>query len=124
MENEVGYFIPITIADNPPENSRIVTEEPFGPVIPLLKYEDYDDVIERANNSVYGLGSSVWGTDIELAKTIAQRLQSGTTWINECAVLSPTVPFGGHKQSGLGFENGLDGLKEYTLCKIIRINKG
>ena len=124
MENEAGYFIPITIADNPPENSRIVTEEPFGPVIPLLKYEDYDDVIERANNSVYGLGSSVWGTDIELAKTIAQRLQSGTTWINECAVLSPTVPFGGHKQSGLGFENGLDGLKEYTLCKIIRINKG
>ena len=124
VENEAGYFIPITIADNPPENSRIVTEEPFGPVIPLLKYEDYDDVIERANNSVYGLGSSVWGTDIELAKTIAQRLQSGTTWINECAVLSPTVPFGGHKQSGLGFENGLDGLKEYTLCKIIRINKG
>ena len=124
VENEAGYFIPITIADNPPENSRIVTEEPFGPVIPLLKYEDYDDVIERANNSVYGLGSSVWGTDIELAKTIAQRLQAGTTWINECAVLSPTVPFGGHKQSGLGFENGLDGLKEYTLCKIIRINKG
>ena len=124
VENEAGYFIPITIADNPPENSRIVTEEPFGPVIPLLKYEDYDDVIERANNSVYGLGSSVWGKDIELAKTIAQRLQAGTTWINECAVLSPTVPFGGHKQSGLGFENGLDGLKEYTLSKIIRINKG
>ncbi len=124
VENEAGYFIPITIADNPPENSRIVTEEPFGPVIPLLKYEDYDDVIERANNSDYGLGSSVWGKDIELAKTIAQRLQAGTTWINECAVLSPSVPFGGHKQSGLGFENGLDGLKEYTLCKIIRINKG
>ena len=124
VENEVGYFIPITIADNPPENSRIVTEEPFGPVIPLLKYEDYDDVIERANNSDYGLGSSVWGKDIELAKTIAQRLQSGTTWINECGVLSPAVPFGGHKQSGLGFEGGLEGLKEYTLCKIIRINKG
>ena len=124
VENEAGYFIPITIADNPPENSRIVTEEPFGPVIPLLKYEDYDDVIERANNSNYGLGSSVWGKDIELAKTIAQRLQAGTTWINECAVLSPTVPFGGHKQSGIGFENGLDGLKEYTLSKIIRINKG
>ena len=123
-ENEAGYFIPITIADNPPENARIVTEEPFGPVIPLLQYEDYDDVIERANNSVYGLGSSVWGKDIELAKTIAQRLQSGTTWINECAVLSPSVPFGGHKQSGLGFEGGLEGLKEYTLCKVIRINKG
>ena len=124
VENEAGYFITITIADNPPENSRIVTEEPFGPVIPLLKYEDYDDVIERANNSDYGLGSSVWGKDIELAKTIAQRLQSGTTWINECGVLSPAVPFGGHKQSGLGFEGGLEGLKEYTLCKIIRINKG
>lgn len=124
VEDEAGYFIPIIIADNPPENSRIVTEEPFGPVIPLLKYEDYEDVIERANNSVYGLGASVWGKDIELAKTIAQRLQAGTVWINECAVLSPGVPFGGHKQSGVGLEGGLDGLKESTLSKFIRINKG
>lgn len=118
-----GYFIPITIADNPPDDSRIVTEEPFGPVIPLLKYEDYDDVIRRANNTEYGLGSSVWGKDIEFAKSIASKLESGTTWINECAAVSPRVPFGGHKQSGLGLESGIEGLKEYVLVKVIRINK-
>lgn len=118
-----GYFIPITIADNPPDDSRIVTEEPFGPVIPLLKYEDYDDVIRRANNTDYGLGSSVWGKDIEFAKSIASKLESGTTWINECATVSPSVPFGGHKQSGIGLESGIEGLKEYVLVKVIRINK-
>lgn len=118
-----GYFIPITIVDNPPEDSPIVTVEAFGPVIPLLKYRDYDEVIERANNSSYGLGGSVWGKDLKLAKSIAQRLQTGTVWINECGALSPTVPFCGHKQSGFGVELGEDGLKEYTNIKVIRVNK-
>lgn len=118
-----GYFIPITIVDNPPEDSPIVTEEAFGPVIPLIKYEDYDDVIERANNSDFGLGGSVWGKDLDFAKSIAQRLETGTVWINDCSSLSPTVPFSGHKQSGLGTEGSVEGLKEYTNVKVIRINK-
>lgn len=118
-----GYFIPITIVDNPPEDSTIVTEEAFGPIVPLLKYRDYDEVIERANNSPFGLGGSVWGKDLEFAKSIAQRLETGTVWINDCASLSPTVPFGGHKQSGMGTESSLEGLKEYTNTKVIRINR-
>lgn len=118
-----GYFIPVTIVDNPPEDSPIVTEEAFGPVIPLIKYHDYDEVIEKANNSPFGLGGSVWGRDLDFAKSIAQRLETGTVWINDCSSLSPNVPFSGHKQSGYGTEGSIEGLKEYTNIKIIRINK-
>ncbi|MDQ1002203.1 acyl-CoA reductase-like NAD-dependent aldehyde dehydrogenase [Neobacillus niacini] len=118
-----GYFIPVTIVDNPPENARVVTEEAFGPIVPLLKYQSYEEVIERANRSQYGLGGSIWGKDIELAKSIADKLETGTVWINEIGALSPTIPFGGHKQSGYGIEGSVEGLKEYTNTKIIRINK-
>jgi aldehyde dehydrogenase (NAD+) len=109
-----GYFIPVTILDNPPEDSRIVQEEQFGPVLPLMKFDDYDDVIARANASEYGLGGSVWGTDGEKAFEIAKRIQSGTVWVNEARHLSPTAAFGGIKSSGLGVEGGEEGLLEYT----------
>ena len=123
IEDKPGYFIPITIVDNPPENSRVVVEEAFGPVLPVLKYSDYEDVIARANNTNYGLGGSVWGKDLELAKSIADRLDTGTVWINEAQVLSPDAPFGGHKESGMGVESSLDGIKEYTNSKTIMIKK-
>ncbi|BEV01726.1 aldehyde dehydrogenase family protein [Novosphingobium olei] len=109
-----GYFIPITILDNPPENSRIVQEEQFGPVLPLIQFDDYDDVIARANATDYGLGGSVWSTDEEKAFELAQRIQSGTVWVNETQHLSPLAAFGGMKQSGVGVEGGLEGLLEYT----------
>ena len=109
-----GYFIPVTILDNPPEDSRIVQEEQFGPVLPLLKFDDYDDVVARANATDYGLGGSVWGNDEEKAFEIATRIQSGTVWVNEVQHLSPTAAFGGLKQSGLGVEGGEEGLLEYT----------
>jgi aldehyde dehydrogenase (NAD+) len=109
-----GYFIPITILDNPPEDSRIVQEEQFGPVLPLIKFDDYDDVIARTNASDYGLGGSVWSKDEEKAWTLAQQIQSGTVWVNETQHLSPLSAFGGLKQSGVGVEGGLEGLLEYT----------
>lgn len=109
-----GYFIPVTILDNPPENSRIVQEEQFGPVLPLLKFDDYDDVVARANATEYGLGGSIWGNDENKAFEIAKRIQSGTVWVNEVQHLSPTAAFGGLKQSGLGVEGGEEGLLEYT----------
>lgn len=109
-----GYFIPVTILDNPPEDSRIVQEEQFGPVLPLLKFDDYDDVVARANATDYGLGGSVWGNDEAKAFEIAKRIQSGTVWVNEVQHLSPTAAFGGLKQSGLGVEGGEEGLLEYT----------
>lgn len=109
-----GYFIPVTIIDNPPEDARIVQEEQFGPVLPLIKFDDYDDVIARANATDYGLGGSIWSSDEDRAFELAQRIQSGTVWVNETQHLSPTAAFGGMKHSGIGVEGGADGLKEFT----------
>jgi acyl-CoA reductase-like NAD-dependent aldehyde dehydrogenase len=118
-----GYFMPITIIDNPPEDSRVVVEEAFGPVLPLLKFSDIDDVIARANASDYGLAASVWGKDIAAARAIAERIEAGTVWVNEIHTFSPHVAFGGHKQSGIGIENALEGLAEYTNAQTLVINE-
>ena len=114
-----GYFVPITIVDNPPDDSAVVVEEAFGPVLPLLKFNDVEDVIARANNTEYGLAASVWGKDIDAATAIAERIEAGTVWINEIHSFSPHVAFGGHKQSGIGIENALEGLGEYTNSQTI-----
>ncbi|WP_244620736.1 aldehyde dehydrogenase family protein [Metapseudomonas lalkuanensis] len=114
-----GYFIPITLVDNPPDDARCVVEEAFGPVLPLLKYRDVEEVIARANNTEYGLAASVWGRDLAQAQAIAQRLEAGTVWINQVHQFSPHIAFGGHKQSGLGIENALEGLAEYTNVQTI-----
>jgi aldehyde dehydrogenase (NAD+) len=119
-----GYFVPITILDNPPESARIVQEEQFGPVLPLLKVDSIEEALERANSSEYGLGGSVWSSDIDAALAVGERLQTGTVWINETQHLSPLVSFAGHKQSGLGVENGIDGLLEYTNTQTIVVRKG
>uniref|UniRef100_UPI00351430AD aldehyde dehydrogenase family protein n=1 Tax=Qipengyuania sp. TaxID=2004515 RepID=UPI00351430AD len=102
-----GYYVPITILDNPPEDARIVAEEQFGPVMPLLKFDTIDEVIERANNSDYGLAGAVWTKDTDKGVEIAEQLETGTVWINEFMHLSPFAPFGGHKQSGFGAEYGV-----------------
>jgi len=118
-----GFFIPVTVIDNPPEESRVVQEEAFGPVLPLLRFDDVDEVVGRANDSIYGLAASVWSGDVATASAVAQRLEAGTVWINEMQNLSPFATFGGHKQSGLGAENGIDGLMEYTNPQTVSIRK-
>lgn len=118
-----GYFIPLTIVDDPPEDSRVVREEAFGPILPLLRFRDIDDVIERANNSHYGLAGSVWSNDIDKAVGIARRLETGTVWINQNLQNTPATPFAGHKQSGFGVENGRAGLLEFTQPQAIYISK-
>ncbi|GLI79541.1 hypothetical protein PoHVEF18_007878 [Penicillium ochrochloron] len=116
-ENETrpgpGYFVTPTIIDNPPDDSMVVTEEPFGPVIPILRWTSEDEVIRRANNSDYGLGASVWTKDMERASRISKKLKAGTVWTNSHMLLNPLAPFGGHKKSGLGVEWGVEGLKSY-----------
>lgn len=114
-----GYFVPVTIVDNPPEDSRVVAEEAFGPILPLLKFSDIDDVIGRANATEYGLAASVWSKDVKTARAVADRIEAGTVWINEIHSFSPHIAFGGHKQSGIGIENALAGLSEYTNVQTI-----
>ncbi|CAG8109259.1 unnamed protein product, partial [Penicillium nalgiovense] len=93
--------------------SRVVQEEPFAPILPVLKWSEEDDVLERANALETGLGSSVWSKDFERATRMADQLQSGSVWVNSHFDVAPNAPFGGHKQSGMGVEWGLDGLLGY-----------
>ncbi len=121
--NVPGYYVPITILDNPPEDARIVAEEQFGPVMPLMKFSTDDEVIARANNSEYGLAGAVWTKDTDRGVKIAEQLETGTVWVNEYLHLSPFTPFGGHKQSGFGAEYGKEGLLEFTYPQVITVRK-
>jgi acyl-CoA reductase-like NAD-dependent aldehyde dehydrogenase len=118
-----GYFVPLTLVDNPPDDARVVVEEAFGPVLPLLKFTDIDDVVARANDTEYGLAGAVWSGDVGQALAIAHRLDTGTVWINQNLQSTPFTPLGGAKQSGFGQENGLPGLLEFTRPKAIYIPK-
>ncbi|KAB5593923.1 Aldehyde dehydrogenase [Ceratobasidium theobromae] len=118
-----GLFVPVTIVDNPPEDSRIVQEEQFGPILPLLSWKDEWDVVRRANGTPYGLGASVWGDDLTQAARIASQMEAGNIWINEIHTFGPTIPGGGHKQSGIGVENGIEGLSEWTNIQTVSMNK-
>jgi acyl-CoA reductase-like NAD-dependent aldehyde dehydrogenase len=124
IPNNGGYFIPVTIVDNPPENTRVVQEEAFGPVLPMLKFKDIDDVIDRANASEYGLAGAIWSEDVKKATEIAHRMETGTVWINQNLNLRPDTPFAGHKQSGFGAENGMDGLLEYMAPQSVYVARG
>lgn len=114
IPDRLGYFAPITLLDNPPDNSRIVAEEQFGPILPLLKYDEIDEAVARANDCIYGLAGSVWSRDEQRAVEVAARMHTGTVFINHDQYLSPFAPFEGHKQSGFGVEGGVEGMMEYT----------
>jgi len=118
-----GYFIPVTLIDNPPEDSRIVQEEQFGPVLPLLRFDTIDEAISRANATEYGLGATVWSSDLHQAARLCERLEAGNCWVNEAHYLSPFGAFSGHKQSGLGVEGSVEGLLEFTNAKTIFVKK-
>jgi len=112
-ETSKGYFVTPAIIDNPPEDSRIVQEEPFGPIIPLLKWSSEEDVIERANSLETGLGASVWTKDLVRGERMGRELSAGSVWVNSHFDVAPNVPFGGHKSSGIGSEWGMTGFKSY-----------
>jgi acyl-CoA reductase-like NAD-dependent aldehyde dehydrogenase len=114
-----GYFVRPTIVRDIPEGARLVREEQFGPVLPVLRYSDIDDAIARVNDTEYGLGGSVWSSDRERAFAVAARIDAGTVWVNKHLDMQPDTPFGGTKQSGLGVELGPEGLEEFTQTTII-----
>ncbi|AOH87313.1 aldehyde dehydrogenase (plasmid) [Sphingomonas panacis] len=114
-----GYFIRPTIVRDVGDGARIVDEEQFGPILPVVRFGDIDDAIARANRSEYGLGASVWGNNPVKLREVAAQLDAGTVWINGHLDMSPNVPFAGAKQSGLGVELSEQGLHEYTQFKVI-----
>ncbi|MEU8543963.1 aldehyde dehydrogenase family protein [Streptomyces sp. NPDC048717] len=105
-----GFFFAPTILTDVPPDSRVVTGEQFGPVLPVLPYQNLDEAVEAANGTGYGLGGSVWGTDLDRAEAVAERLECGTAWINHHAELSLAQPFAGVKDSGVGVAGGPWGL--------------
>lgn len=121
--NKPGYFITPTIIDNPADNARIVTEEPFGPIVPLMTWKTEEDVLARANDTKMGLGASVWSKDLEQASRMARQLDAGSVWVNTHLELDPNAPFGGHKESGIGFEWSLGGLKAFCNVQSLFLKK-
>ncbi|MCO4888275.1 aldehyde dehydrogenase family protein [Cupriavidus sp. WGtm5] len=121
IDDSEGYFIRPTIVADIEEGARLVDEEQFGPVLPLIRYTDLDDAIRRANASEYGLGASVWSSDVSRARDVAERLVCGSVWINQHLDLAPHIPQAGAKQSGFGVELGGEGLLEFTQIQVVNI---
>jgi acyl-CoA reductase-like NAD-dependent aldehyde dehydrogenase len=119
--DRAGYFYEPTIVTHVPTDARLVTEEQFGPALPIIAYDDVDDAVRQANDTDYGLGGSVWSSDPEAAAQVARRLQAGSVWVNAHATIHPAVPFGGVKQSGIGREGGIAGLEAYAETRTVHL---
>lgn len=116
-----GYFYPLTLVSEISDGIRLVDEEQFGPALPILRFQDVEDALQRANASAYGLGGSIWTNDFDRGAELAARLECGTAWLNQHGILSPTIPFGGVKCSGLGREHGPRGLEEYLELQVLNL---
>jgi acyl-CoA reductase-like NAD-dependent aldehyde dehydrogenase len=119
--NQPGYYLAPTIVADIGDDTRLVTEEQFGPILPVLKYKEIDDAIARANNTRMGLCASVWTRDIEKGAAIAARIEAGTVWVNHHLGSEADVPFGGFKESGLGREHGVIGVQSYMEAQVINL---
>jgi aldehyde dehydrogenase (NAD+) len=118
---EKGYFVKPTVFADVKDNMKIAQEEIFGPVMSILKFKDIDDVVERSNQTTYGLAAAVWTRDIGKAHAIANGVRAGTVWVNCYDVFDAAAPFGGFKQSGIGRELGEYGLQQYTEIKTVTV---
>jgi acyl-CoA reductase-like NAD-dependent aldehyde dehydrogenase len=118
-----GYFLPPTLVANVGEDSRLVREEQFGPIVPILKFTDLDDALARANDTRYGLSGSVWTSDVNRGAEIAAQLEVGTAWVNQHRATSAFVPFGGAKESGYGRQYSILGLKGYMEPEVVSVAK-
>jgi succinate-semialdehyde dehydrogenase / glutarate-semialdehyde dehydrogenase len=117
--HDKGWFLEPAVVAEPGERSRLVTEEVFGPVLPVFRYTDFDDAIRRANETRYGLGSSIWTHDVRKIHRAAQEIDAGMTWVNQIHYGYDELPFGGIKDSGFGKEHGLEALESYVELKSV-----
>jgi len=120
----LGYFHPVTLVRGVAEGVALVDQEQFGPVLPLLTYATVDEAVQRANATEYALGGSVWGSDLEAATAVANRLEAGSVWVRQHPGMGPDLPFGGLKQSGLGVESSRLGLAAYTDVQVLYVRRG
>ena len=118
-----GYFYPPTLVTDVGEGVRLVDEEQFGTALPVIPYRDLDDAFAQANRTHYGLGGSVWTSDVARGEELAQRLECGVAWVNQHASLPPTAPFGGVKWSGIGRENGRWGIEEFCELQVVNASR-
>ncbi len=118
-----GFFVEPTLFTNVTNNMCIAQEEIFGPVLAVIKVKDEEEALKVANDSVYGLAGGVWSSNPSRAMGVARKLRAGTVWINEWHLLNDFVPFGGYKQSGIGRELGIEGVKAYTELKHIHVDE-
>lgn len=123
VDDSPGFNLPLTVVKDIAEGAKMVDEEAFGPILPIIKYSDLDDAIRRANASDQGLGASVWSSDLVRAQTVAHQLEAGTVWINKHLDFGPHIPFPPAKQSGVGVEWGKEGLLEFTAMQVVNISK-
>jgi succinate-semialdehyde dehydrogenase/glutarate-semialdehyde dehydrogenase len=120
-EYESGNFLYPTLVENVPDDAKLAQDECFGPALPIFRVKSIEEAVERANNNIYGLGSSIFTSDLYKAHYAAEKLQAGYTWVNSAQIIFDEMPFGGWKQSGLGQEHGLEALEHYTMAKSVII---
>ena len=119
--NRPGYFIAPTVVAAPDDDMRLVREEQFGPVVPVMKYKDLDEAVHRANDTRFGLCASVWTQDMAKGAAVAKRIEAGTVWVNHHVGSEADMPFGGFKESGVGRELGAMGLASYMEPQVIKV---
>ena len=119
--DEEGYFFEPTLMSEVAEGVRIVDEEQFGPVLPVMTFTEIDEAVARANDTTLGLSASVWSADAERGADVAAELECGTAWVNQHLSIVPNAPFGGAKWSGIGVENGRWGVEGFTQLQTLHV---
>jgi aldehyde dehydrogenase (NAD+) len=120
--HEGGFYYRPTILANVRNEARVAQEESFGPVLVVVSFEDDDEAVQISNDSIYGLAGGVWSADTGRATKLAERLRTGTVWINDWHMINPKYPFGGFRQSGIGREHGELGFNEYREVKHVHVD--